>query len=152
MKKKLVVAILLLWANALFADQAAWISKDKAEMAVALLKNIKEVRHFCAPCGDNFYKVEVVSSVQSQKATSEGNFYVVKLNGSEIDLAYVYIPSGNRWINLAIALNIKVEDVPKYLPEDLRNEEVSPADLPYDDDNENIIIPDEEEDNLLEEK
>ena len=42
--------------------------------------------------------------------------------------------------------------MPKYLPEDLRNEEVSPADLPYDDDNENIIIPDEEEDNLLEEK
>ena len=56
MKKKLVVAILLLWANALFADQAAWISKDKAERAVALLKNIKEVRHFCAPVVTIFIK------------------------------------------------------------------------------------------------
>lgn len=102
-------------ATAALADQAAWITKAQAEKAVALLKDKKQIRHYCNPCTDKGDKVEDVDTVDLAKIEDE-DFWEVKINGEGVDLAYVYyLDKKGRWKNVATELKIKVSDVPKEL-------------------------------------
>lgn len=131
MKRILLVILMLSVLNSLYADQAAWITKEQADKGALLVRKSAEIRHFCAPCSDNFYRVETVAAVTSAKAGGSAPsdpYYEVLVNGSGIDLAYVYVQSGGRWMNAAMLLGIPVEGVPEILPSDLQNEEVEPSD------------------------
>lgn len=146
MKKYLSIALILAGFISLYADQAAWITKDQAERGAALIRSSGELRHFCAPCGDNFYRVETVSSVEAVKAGGSNpgdTYFEVVVNGNGIDLAYVYILLDGKWVNAAMQLNIPVEGVSKFLPSDLRNEDVEPSDV-MEEYNESEDIPFEE--------
>lgn len=119
MKPKIIIFAILTFAlftaNAL-ADQAAYITKAQADKAAAFLKDKPEIRHYCAPCDDKGDRVEAVSSVEAAEAGYQ-NYWEVKVNGQGIDLAYVYYKTkGGKWKNVAKELNVKVHDVPKYLP------------------------------------
>lgn len=132
MKKFLSVVIMLACFISLYADQAAWITKEQAERGAALIRASGEIRHFCAPCGDNFYRVETVSSVEAVKADGSNPadaYFEVLVNGNSVDLAYVYVISDGKWLNAAMYLNIPVEGVSKFLPSDLRNEEIDPSEI-----------------------
>lgn len=103
-------------ATAVFADQAQWVTREQAEKAVALLKDKKQIRHYCNPCKDKGDKVEDINSVDFAKVEDEDNFWEVKVNGDSVDLAYVYfMDKKGRWKNVATELKIKVSDVPKEL-------------------------------------
>jgi LPS sulfotransferase NodH len=120
MKKTAIIITVLAFALTAFADQAAYIQKNDTLHAVALLKNKKQIRHFCKPCGDKTYRVEDIKTVESSFTNYE-NFWEVKLNGGGIDLAYIYyIDHTGKWRNMADRLNLEVSDVPKYLPDEAR--------------------------------
>ncbi|NOQ36699.1 MAG: hypothetical protein GQ569_12535 [Methylococcaceae bacterium] len=97
------------------ADQAAYISKDKADIAANILQSTSAIRHYCQPCGDKQWTEESINSVKSEHTGYE-NYWQVLINGKGIDLAYVYLETDGGWQNIAIMLSIEVSDVPKLLP------------------------------------
>lgn len=122
MKKKYQLKILLIGLFVLivnsnsFADQCAMISKKQASGALKHLKKGTTVYKFCAPCGDTFPTPITIRNVQI--SDSDENVQVYVNSNEEIDLAYVYVPSGQgNYVNLAILVGCPVSDVPKYLPE-----------------------------------
>jgi len=119
-RKIILVAILTVaTVTSVFADQAAYISKAQAEKAAAFLKDKKQIRHYCSPCSEKGDRVEDIGKVEAAavKDNSEG-WWEVKVNGEGIDLAYIYFRTKNgKWKNLAKELDIKVDRVPKYLPD-----------------------------------
>ena len=114
-KAVLVSIALAISAVAVYADQAAYITRAQAEKAVAFLKDKKQIRHYCAPCDEKGDRVEDIETVEAAPAGYQ-QFWEVKVNGEGIDLAYVYFQTKNgKWKNLAKELDIKVSDVPKTL-------------------------------------
>lgn len=115
--KHIALALILTFfaASAVLADQAAWITRKQAEKAVSLLRDKKQIRHYCNPCKDKGDKIENIDTVDIAKIEDE-DYWQVKINGEGIDLAYVYyLDDKGRWKNVAKKLKIKVSDVPKEL-------------------------------------
>lgn len=113
-RKTFVVAVLvliLLLTSVAFADQAMWITKAQAEQAVAVLRGQPNIKHFCAPAGDTEARTEAVNKVTMEQ--QDQDYWTVRVNGEEIDLAYVYVLEGGKWTNLAMKLEIEVFDVPE---------------------------------------
>lgn len=111
----LALVLTVFAATAVLADQAAWITKEQAEKAATLLKDKKQIRHYCNPCKDKGDKIENIDTVDVAKIENE-NFWEVKINGDGVDLAYVYyLDKKGRWKNVAREVKIKVSDVPKEL-------------------------------------
>lgn len=98
------------------ADQAAYISREQAEQAALLIEDRSEIRHFAPPAGDTQWRAERVERKEVRHTGFE-NYYEVRVNGTPIDLAYVYIPQNGAWVNLAMAIGLEAIDVPRYLPE-----------------------------------
>lgn len=118
LKKALALCLMLIFPAIAMADQAAYIKQTEANRAVALLKTQKQIKHFCNPCDDKTVRAEDVNTVEAVP-TGDENTWEVKVNGTGIDLAYVYFQDKKgRWKNVAKELHIKVDDVPKFLPED----------------------------------
>lgn len=124
----LLMAALCLCAPAA-ADQAAYITRDQAERAAARIEVDSEIRHFAPPAGDTRWRAERVQQ-KTVAHTGFENFYELRINGAGVDLAYVYVPEDERWVNLALALGLDVSDVPRYLGEDPA-EEATPARAHY---------------------
>lgn len=118
MKKIVTILLLLALPLVALADQAAWITKEQAKKTVVLLKNKKQIKHYCAPCEDKTVRTEDVETVAAEHASDE-NYWEVKINGEAVDLAYLYFQTKDgKWKNVAKELDIDVEDVPKFLPDD----------------------------------
>lgn len=118
MKNFIALVLILMFALTAFADQAAYITKDQAERAVALLKDKGQIKNFCAPCDDQSITVQNIETIEAVPAGYE-NYWEVKVNGEGIDLAYVYFnEKKDKWKNVAMQLKIDVSDVPKYLPKE----------------------------------
>lgn len=118
MRKIAVFILILTFTLTAFADQAAYITKSEATRAVALLKGKTQIKHHCALCDDKSITTEEIETVEAA-ATGYEDTWEVKVNGEGIDLAYVYyLEKDNKWKNVAMELKIKVEGVPKYLPEE----------------------------------
>ena len=118
MKPKLTLFAILLafFTTTVFADQAAYITRAQAEKAAAFLKDKGEIRHYCAPCDDKGDRTDAIATVEAVDAGYQ-NYWEVKVNGEGIDLAYVYFKTKKgKWKNLAKELDVKVRDVPKFLP------------------------------------
>lgn len=109
------------------ADQAAYLSKEEAQRGYALIPTGGEIRHFCAPCGDTTWRAEEVRRKSIDK-TDFQDYYEVRVNGVGVDLAYVYVPEGDRWVNVARRAGIEVSDVPETL--DQAGSEASPQSSP----------------------
>ncbi len=119
MKKIAIVAFILTFALTAFADQAAYILKNDTLHTLALLKEAKQVKHFCNPCDDHTVRTENINMLESSFTNYE-NFWEVKINGAGVDLAYLYyIDATGKWRNVADRIGLKVSDVPKYLPADV---------------------------------
>lgn len=119
MKKFAIIISILVFALTAFADQAAYIQKNDTMHAVALLKDKKQVRFFCEPCGDKTFRVEEIKTVESAFTNYE-NFWEVKVNNKGVDLAYLYyIDATGKWRNAADRLSLRVSGVSKYLPDDM---------------------------------
>lgn len=98
------------------ADQCAWLDakdqKHAVESAVWMLKNSKskEFVSFCSNCEGEH---AVISNVQKAESVSQGNpsigdstyseYKTITVNDKNIDLAYIYVRTGNRvFTNLAL--------------------------------------------------
>ncbi|MEZ5426279.1 MAG: hypothetical protein R2747_08445 [Pyrinomonadaceae bacterium] len=118
MKKIFVIVLIMIFALTALADQAAYITEKQAKEAVELLKDKGEIKHYCAPCEDKSIRLEAIEAIEAAPAGYE-NYWEVKVNGDGIDLAYVYFKNKKgKWKNVAKELDIKVSDVPKYLPDE----------------------------------
>lgn len=121
MLKKIAASLMLglMLSVAVFADQAAYITKDQAEKTVDFLKDKTQIKHFCAPCDDQSVRPEYIATVEAVPTGSE-DYWEVKINGEGIDLAYIYFQTkSGKWKNLAKEMNVEVDEVPKYLSEDI---------------------------------
>ena len=109
-----VFAAFLVSAFTLLADQAAYISKDEAMAAHALLQKSTTIKSFCAPCGDHNSVLIPVKTIDVTY-TNYQNYWEVQINGKGIDLAYTYFLSNNKWRNVAIAMGLPVSGVPEFI-------------------------------------
>ncbi|GEM_PF-1552383 len=101
-----------------YADQAEWIPKEYGSRALDLIQSNSEIRLYCAPCGDKGYQSVRVKrkKIKLVHATINERLYQIVINNSvELDLAYTYINQKGQWINLAILVGLKPEQVPEYL-------------------------------------
>lgn len=105
------------------ADQAQWNEKPIAEKAKGLIDAALEVRHYCPLCGDKAYRREQVGFTEIVETETAGQFELL-LNGSALDLAYVYLENDGKWTNLGKLAGATVDSVPDTLPAEL------PAALP----------------------
>jgi hypothetical protein len=96
------------------ADQAAYISKADADRAVKLLNNVATIKSYCAPCGDATAETMAVNDIKEVDVNYEG-YWEIQINGQGVDLAYIYFPENKKWRNVAMALNIPVQDVPEFI-------------------------------------
>jgi hypothetical protein len=101
------------------ADQASYVKKEQAEKAVNILRDAKQLRSFCPPCGDKRWIPKEVARVEMKDAGYE-NFYEVFVNDEPIDLAYIYVPAAGKWQNLAMAVGATVDSVPAALDDSVK--------------------------------
>ena len=107
-----------------WADQAAFLQRQQAVQAGHQVDLDQEVRLYCRPCGDELAESLIITQIGIHPAGYE-DYFELWLNDRSVDLAYTYVPDGERWHNLALLLGLEVVDVPQFLPKDL---EVLPAD------------------------
>lgn len=118
MKKIAVFILVLIFTLTAFADQAAYVTKNEAERAVALLKEKTQIKHYCEPCDDKSIRTEEIETLEAVP-TGYQETWEVKVNGEGIDLAYVYFQDKKgKWKNVAKELKIDVDGVPKFLEKD----------------------------------
>lgn len=99
------------------ADQCAYITKEQSLAAVARLKLNQTIYQFCQPCGD---QIPTPISIKELSAGTTGyqDYWEVKVNGSNIDLAYTFIDAGiaNQKVNLAAVVGCPASGVSIILP------------------------------------
>lgn len=96
------------------ADQAAYVSKEVADQAAAIIGERSTLRAYCAPCGDAAYRV-LRGYFAQVEAVPGTEYHEVKVQGEGVDLAYVYAEIDGVWTNLARHLGLPVHDVPRTL-------------------------------------
>ena len=109
-------------SNLLLSDQAAWITKREANAASRYVKKGDIVYGYCAPCGDSKAVMIEVSSV-SVKKVGEERYHELRINNTGVDLAYIYVIQDSKYENLAMLNNIEVQDVPRYLSDEIMFDE-----------------------------
>jgi hypothetical protein len=114
-----VLVIFLTFADTVFADQAAWVSRAEAARALEILAKSESIIHYCAPCSNSVVRNEKVESIGLFRVEGE-NYWEIRVNGKGVDLAYVYFEEKKgKWRNAAMEAKIDVKDVPKELSDSL---------------------------------
>lgn len=121
----LLIAVLLVLAAPAHADQYAYVTVGQATRAMDAIATSPVVQSFCAPCDEARSRPIQVRSIEIGRIWEGGSavpyesggrsFWEVIVNGEGVDLAYLYIRRGDRWENLALALDLDVVKVPRYL-------------------------------------
>ena len=100
------VAALL--ANAAFADQCAYLTKEQALAFASQVSVGQSVYHLCEPCGgsteDGSVQVSKVESIGVAQVGSSSNYEVV-INGKAVDLAYIYKKTATLANNNSVLVN-----------------------------------------------
>ena len=122
-------ALLALTPFAASADQFAYLDIHQAVAALDALDHApREVQAFCAPCGDERATAIAVHDLGVARVWDDGHsarpyadgdgrtFWEVEINGTGIDLAYVYVRTQAGWENLALKLGLAASGVPRTLP------------------------------------
>ena len=104
-------------SSAALADQCSYITKEQSIKAIARLNLGQTIYQYCEPCGD---RIPTPLSIKELSATTTGyeDYWEVKVNNSNIDLAYTFIDAGinNQKINLAAAVGCPASNVSIVLP------------------------------------
>src|SRR5262249_12105874 len=112
-KYALSAAVLASVAVPAAADVCAWNPRPVADQGIKLLPAGTVLQEFCAACGDRKTKRIVVRTIAIDK-TDDPSLFILKVNGEEIDLAYVYVLAGQggsrEWTNVGHLLNCGVEE------------------------------------------
>jgi hypothetical protein len=84
------------------ADQCAWVEPAAAVKAQAILTDAPKYLEFCEPCGDKAPGIpQRATSVNI--TTPQGDYRELSVNGTPIDLAYVFVKtSDTQYQNLAL--------------------------------------------------
>lgn len=122
MLKKLLIMncfifVCLLTFSTVWADQAAYLSKEQSENAANLLKGKKQLLEYCSTCSVKKPKIIQIESITTGLAGYK-DFWKIYINNEMIDLAYSYYKDNKLWRNIAISLDIEVLEVPEYLTEE----------------------------------
>lgn len=125
-----LAAMVLLAVHPVWADQQDYVSKPNAERALAIVKSVKAVRTFCAPCNEKVsilleVKTAGVSEILPIAVSEDPHYWELSVNDQSIDLAYAYVPVQSgfwfwrkvKWRNIASMLSLPVSDVPEFLSE-----------------------------------
>lgn len=99
---------------ALHGDQAAWITPAQARQGAELVRKAGRVAWLCEPCDETTCRAETVTQVESVPV--DAGYHQVVVNGEEADLAYLFIPKGGKWANVALLMKLPVEQVSRTLP------------------------------------
>jgi hypothetical protein len=101
MKAWLIPISLGLCAGTARADQCAWIDADVAAKARTIVERAPKVIDFCEPCGDQ--APGEPHAVHSADVTAaDGDFKELRVNGTAVDLAYVFVQTdATHYRNLA---------------------------------------------------
>jgi uncharacterized protein YecT (DUF1311 family) len=105
-----LTAAALLAATAVSADQQMWLELEDAQRGAAMIPLWGVVRHLCEPCGETSWREEAVRSVEVVP-TGNDNWHTIEVNGSEVDLAYLYVETDGGWRNLALMLGLQASGV-----------------------------------------
>ena len=118
MKRIFLITLTLITINS-YADQLAVLSKEQAQKTLQFLKqnNISEAILWCACCTNDPKTKISLSNITIKNAGTPEEYYVVfegRLNNGQqynkyVDLAYVYIQSGNLAKCLCQILNFKCD-------------------------------------------
>jgi hypothetical protein len=108
----LSASVLVLVAIPAAADVCTWNSRPVTDQALKLMTVGAVLQEFCEPCGDAKATRIVVRTVAIDK-TSDPTMFILKVNGEEIDLAYIYVLAGQgrkEWTNVGHLLMCGLED------------------------------------------
>ena len=103
MKRFLFFLILSLFVNSktVFADVCFYINREAAQKAVLSLPENSEIINYCELCNQSEALSETIKET-SIKKSPENNYYILSINNSEKDIAYVYVKKNNNtYENLA---------------------------------------------------
>lgn len=100
----------------LAVDQAQWLTRAQAVAAYRVLLGQTEVRRLCQPCGERTAVREavtrpVIALVPGERGEADHYEIVLLPSGDAVDLAYVYVRVGPRWMNLARQIGMTVSGV-----------------------------------------
>ena len=113
----LSLCLTLVLGSEALADQCEYITKEQSLAAIARLKVGQTIYQFCEPCGD---KLPTPISIKQLSAGTTGyeDYWEVKVNDSNIDLAYTFINAGiaNQRVNLAAVVGCPASNVSVVLP------------------------------------
>ena len=121
-------ALLCLAPVPALADQYAYVTVQQAVAALEVLgKDQPTIQAYCAPCGDTQAKAIAVRDIGIERVwdgnggakvymdSESRSYWQVVVNGDDVDLAYVYVRSGQGWENLAMRIGLQPSDVPRVL-------------------------------------
>jgi len=100
-----------------FADQCAYITKQQAIAAVSRLELGQTIYKLCEPCGEKIPQAVKINSVSAGTVGYE-NYWGVKVNEQNIDLAYTYINTNNnkdRKVNLATLARCPAQNISRFI-------------------------------------
>lgn len=111
------IGFTLALGSAAFADQCAYITKQQAIAAVSRLEKGQTIYKLCEPCGEKVPQAVNINSVSAGTVGYE-NYWGVKVNKQNIDLAYTYINTSNnkdRKVNLATLARCPAQNVSRFI-------------------------------------
>lgn len=111
--RKILTLLIFCFATTVFADQFQMNEKPVSLKAANVVKSQKEIGSFCAPCGDKAVSIIPVQKVTLKRTESGGiEYFTVKVNETEVDLAYIYLKDKSGWKNLAHSIGLAPSGVP----------------------------------------
>ncbi len=115
--KKIIFSTILFYCIPLsvLADQCAWIEKDTAMHAEAILKEQSSFLSYCELCGDKDPTEINIDSVSVRQPEGSNEYYEVLINDENHDLAYTYVKQGDEYHNLAMLVGCEVSGVSEIL-------------------------------------
>lgn len=112
--KKLILVALFsgILMNSAWADQCALISAEQAGKALDFLKPGGTIVEFCEPCGDKDFYSKPDQLIADIQARQEQEYWSVKVNGKELDLAYTFVRNAEgSYLNVSKLANCPSDDV-----------------------------------------
>jgi len=117
MRKSLAIAApLVVLASIAVADECAWVTKDVAQKAAAAMKDKTAFQSYCPTCGDKRASRIPYKKVTAAQIKDHAEYWGVFADDDNIDLSYVYIQDGDRWLNVGLIAGCPDDDQAKVLP------------------------------------
>jgi hypothetical protein len=113
MKVKLLIAAMLLGLNtSLQADQCQLTEVEPMAKVLNHIKPNSVYVEFCEPCGDKDFFSREQQTVKSITVEQDADYWSLKLNGKEVDLAYTFVKNKEgSFINLSKLAECPSSDV-----------------------------------------